>query len=66
VLPAGPIRKKRCARGTRDYRVCLREKVAEVIKAGGALDDVYQVDQSAELNLHTAGRVYRAMASSRR
>jgi hypothetical protein len=37
--------------------------VAEVIKAGGALDDV---DQSAELNLHTAGRVYRAMASSRR
>ena len=54
---------------TRDYLVHLREKVAEVIKAGGSLDDAYKVDQSAYMHLHTAdelarsnaGRVYRAM-----
>jgi len=54
---------------TRDYLVHLRAKVAELIKAGGSLDDAYKVDQSAYLHLHTAdelarsnaGRVYRAM-----
>jgi len=54
---------------TRDYLVHLRAKVAEVIQAGGSLDDAYQVDQAAYLHLHTAdelargnaGRVYRAM-----
>jgi rhodanese-related sulfurtransferase/glyoxylase-like metal-dependent hydrolase (beta-lactamase superfamily II) len=54
---------------TRDYLVYLREKVAEVIKNGGSLDDAYQIDQSPYLHLHTAdelarsnaGRVYRAM-----
>ncbi|MCA1979840.1 MAG: MBL fold metallo-hydrolase [Thiobacillus sp.] len=54
---------------TRDYLVHLRAKVAEVIKAGGSLDDAYKVDQSAYLHLHTAdelarsnaGRVFRAM-----
>jgi rhodanese-related sulfurtransferase/glyoxylase-like metal-dependent hydrolase (beta-lactamase superfamily II) len=56
-------------RWTRDYLVYLREKVAEVVKQGGSLDDAYKVDQSPYLHLHTAdelarsnaGRVFRAM-----
>jgi len=54
---------------TRDYLVFLREKVGELIKKGGSLDDAYQIDQSPYMHLHTAdelarsnaGRVYRAM-----
>ncbi|MDZ7585951.1 MAG: MBL fold metallo-hydrolase [Thiobacillus sp.] len=71
VIPGhgGPTDMATVRKWTRDYLVHLREKVAEVIKAGGSLDDAYQVDQSAYLHLHTAdelarsnaGRVYRAM-----
>jgi glyoxylase-like metal-dependent hydrolase (beta-lactamase superfamily II) len=54
---------------TRDYLVYLRQKVGDVVKNGGSLDDAYQIDQSPYLHLHTAdelarsnaGRVYRAM-----
>jgi glyoxylase-like metal-dependent hydrolase (beta-lactamase superfamily II)/rhodanese-related sulfurtransferase len=71
VIPGhgGPTDMATVRKWTRDYLVHLREKVAEVIKNGGSLDDAYQVDQSAYLHLHTAdelarsnaGRVYRAM-----
>ncbi len=71
VIPGhgGPTDMATVRKWTRDYLVHLREKVAEVIKAGGSLDDAYGVDQSAYLHLHTAdelarsnaGRVYRAM-----
>ena len=71
VIPGhgGPTDMATVRKWTRDYLVHLREKVAEVIKAGGSLDDAYKVDQSAYLHLHTAdelarsnaGRVYRAM-----
>jgi glyoxylase-like metal-dependent hydrolase (beta-lactamase superfamily II) len=71
VIPGhgGPTDMATVRKWTRDYLVHLRAKVAEVIKAGGSLDDAYQVDQSAYLHLHTAdelarsnaGRVYRSM-----
>ncbi|MBU1395660.1 MAG: MBL fold metallo-hydrolase [Gammaproteobacteria bacterium] len=71
VIPGhgGPTDMATVRKWTRDYLVHLREKVAEVIKAGGSLDDAYKVDQAAYLHLHTAdelarsnaGRVYRAM-----
>jgi rhodanese-related sulfurtransferase/glyoxylase-like metal-dependent hydrolase (beta-lactamase superfamily II) len=71
VVPGhgGPTDMATVRKWTRDYLVHLRAKVAEVIKAGGSLDDAYKVDQSAYLHLHTAdelarsnaGRVYRAM-----
>jgi len=71
VIPGhgGPTDMATVRKWTRDYLVHLREKVAEVIKKGGSLDDAYQVDQAAYLHLHTAdelarsnaGRVYRAM-----
>ncbi|MDP1645592.1 MAG: rhodanese-like domain-containing protein [Thiobacillus sp.] len=71
VIPGhgGPTDMATVRKWTRDYLVHLREKVAEVIKNGGSLDDAYKVDQSAYLHLHTAdelarsnaGRVYRAM-----
>jgi len=71
VIPGhgGPTDMATVRKWTRDYLVHLRAKVAEVIKAGGSLDDAYKVDQSAYLHLHTAdelarsnaGRVYRAM-----
>jgi glyoxylase-like metal-dependent hydrolase (beta-lactamase superfamily II)/rhodanese-related sulfurtransferase len=71
VIPGhgGPTDMATVRKWTRDYLVHLREKVAEVIQAGGSLDDAYQVDQAAYLHLHTAdelarsnaGRVYRAM-----
>lgn len=71
VIPGhgGPTDMATVRKWTRDYLVYLREKVAEVIKAGGSLDDAYKVDQSPYLHLHTAdelarsnaGRVYRAM-----
>ncbi|MDP1683167.1 MAG: MBL fold metallo-hydrolase [Burkholderiales bacterium] len=54
---------------TKDYLVYLRAKVAEVIKNGGSLQDVYKVDQSPYAHLDTydelarvnAGMVFRAM-----
>ncbi len=71
VIPGhgGPTDMATVRKWTRDYLVYLREKVAEVIKNGGSLDDAYQVDQSPYLHLHTAeelarsnaGRVYQAM-----
>jgi glyoxylase-like metal-dependent hydrolase (beta-lactamase superfamily II)/rhodanese-related sulfurtransferase len=71
VIPGhgGPTDMATVRKWTRDYLVHLRAKVAEVIEAGGSLDDAYKVDQSAYLHLHTAdelarsnaGRVYRAM-----
>jgi rhodanese-related sulfurtransferase/glyoxylase-like metal-dependent hydrolase (beta-lactamase superfamily II) len=71
VIPGhgGPTDMATVRKWTRDYLVYLREKVAEVIKNGGSLDDAYKVDQSPYLHLHTAdelarsnaGRVYRAM-----
>ncbi|MFP5419116.1 MAG: MBL fold metallo-hydrolase [Gammaproteobacteria bacterium] len=71
VVPGhgGPTDMATVRKWTRDYLVHLRQKVAEVIKNGGSLDDAYNVDQSAYLHLHTAdqlarsnaGRVYRAM-----
>jgi rhodanese-related sulfurtransferase/glyoxylase-like metal-dependent hydrolase (beta-lactamase superfamily II) len=71
VIPGhgGPTDMATVRKWTRDYLVYLREKVADVIKAGGSLDDAYKVDQSPYLHLHTAdelarsnaGRVYRAM-----
>jgi glyoxylase-like metal-dependent hydrolase (beta-lactamase superfamily II)/rhodanese-related sulfurtransferase len=71
VIPGhgGPTDMATVRKWTRDYLVHLREKVAEVIQAGGSLDDAYRVDQAAYLHLHTAdelarsnaGRVYRAM-----
>ncbi|MDP2265535.1 MAG: rhodanese-like domain-containing protein [Thiobacillus sp.] len=71
VIPGhgGPTDMPTVRKWTRDYLVYLREKVAEVIKKGGSLDDAYKVDQSPYLHLHTAdelarsnaGRVFRAM-----
>lgn len=71
VIPGhgGPTDMATVRKWTRDYLVYLREKVAEVIKNGGSLDDAYHVDQSPYLHLHTAdelarsnaGRVFRAM-----
>jgi rhodanese-related sulfurtransferase/glyoxylase-like metal-dependent hydrolase (beta-lactamase superfamily II) len=71
VVPGhgGPTDMATVRKWTHDYLVHLRAKVAEVIKAGGSLDDAYKVDQSAYLHLHTAdelarsnaGRVYRSM-----
>ena len=71
VIPGhgGPTDMATVRKWTRDYLVYLREKMAEVIKNGGSLDDAYKIDQSPYLHLHTAdelarsnaGRVYRAM-----
>jgi rhodanese-related sulfurtransferase/glyoxylase-like metal-dependent hydrolase (beta-lactamase superfamily II) len=71
VIPGhgGPTDMATVRKWTRDYLVHLRGKVAEIVKAGGSLDDAYKVDQSAYLHLHTAdelarsnaGRVFRAM-----
>lgn len=71
VIPGhgGPTDMATVRKWTRDYLVYLREKVAEVVKKGGSLDDAYGVDQSPYLHLHTAdelarsnaGRVFRAM-----
>jgi rhodanese-related sulfurtransferase/glyoxylase-like metal-dependent hydrolase (beta-lactamase superfamily II) len=71
VIPGhgGPTDMATVRKWTHDYLVHLRERVAEVIKNGGSLDDAYKVDQSAYMHLHTAdelarsnaGRVYRAM-----
>ncbi len=71
VIPGhgGPTDMATVRKWTRDYLVHLRAKVAEVVKAGGSLDDAYKVDQSAYMHLHTAdelarsnaGRVFRAM-----
>lgn len=71
VIPGhgGPTDMATVRKWTRDYLVHLREKVAEVIRSGGSLDDAYKVDQSPYLHLHTAdelarvnaGRVFRAM-----
>ncbi len=48
VIPGhgGPTDMATVRKWTRDYLVYLREKVAEVIKNGGSLDDAYKVDQS--------------------
>lgn len=71
VIPGhgGPTDMATVRKWTRDYLVYLRARIAEVIQAGGSLDDAYQVDQSPYLHLHTAdelarvnaGRVFRAM-----
>jgi rhodanese-related sulfurtransferase/glyoxylase-like metal-dependent hydrolase (beta-lactamase superfamily II) len=71
VIPGhgGPTDMKTVRKWTRDYLVYLREKVAELIRQGGSLDDAYKIDQSAYLHLHTseelakinAGRIFRAM-----
>lgn len=71
VIPGhgGPTDMATVRKWTRDYLVHLRKQIADVIKAGGSLDDAYKVDQSAYLHLHTAdelarinaGRVFRAM-----
>jgi rhodanese-related sulfurtransferase/glyoxylase-like metal-dependent hydrolase (beta-lactamase superfamily II) len=71
VIPGhgGPTDMATVTKWTRDYLVHLREKIAELIKNGGSLDDAYNIDQEAYLHLHTAeelarsnaGRVYRAM-----
>jgi len=71
VIPGhgGPTDMATVRTWTRDYLMHLRAKVAEVVKAGGSLDDAYKVDQSAYMHLHTAdelarsnaGRVFRAM-----
>jgi len=54
---------------TRDYLAYLREKIAEVIENGGALQEAYEVDQSPYMHLPTAeflarrnaGRVFQSM-----
>lgn len=71
VIPGhgGPTDMPTVRKWTRDYLVYLREKVAELIRNGGSLDDAYKIDQSPYLHLHTAdelarvnaGRVFRAM-----
>jgi glyoxylase-like metal-dependent hydrolase (beta-lactamase superfamily II)/rhodanese-related sulfurtransferase len=71
VIPGhgGPTDMPTVTRWTRDYLVYLRARIAEVIAAGGTLDDAYKIDQSPYLHLHTsdelakvnAGRVFRAM-----
>jgi len=56
-------------RYTRDYLVYLRKKVAELIENGGTLQDAYEIDQSAYINLPTAeflarrnaGQVFQSM-----
>jgi glyoxylase-like metal-dependent hydrolase (beta-lactamase superfamily II)/rhodanese-related sulfurtransferase len=71
VIPGhgGPTDMATVRQWTRGYLTHLREKVAEVIKNGGSLEDAYRVDQAAYLHLHTAdelarlnaGRVFRSM-----
>ena len=54
---------------TRDYLVYLREKIAEVIDNGGALQEAYEIDQSPYMHLPTAeflakrnaGQVFQSM-----
>jgi glyoxylase-like metal-dependent hydrolase (beta-lactamase superfamily II) len=41
-------------RYTVDYLVHLRKKIGELIENGGALDDAYNIDQSAYMHLPTA------------
>ncbi len=56
-------------RDTKDYLIYLREKVAELLDAGGGLDQAYDIDQSPYAYLHTfkelsrlnAGKVFQAM-----
>ena len=56
-------------RYTRDYLLYLREKIAEVIENGGALQEAYEVDQSPYMHLPTAeflarrnaGQVFQSM-----
>ena len=56
-------------RYTRDYLLYLREKIAEVIENGGALQEAYEIDQSPYMHLPTAeflarrnaGQVFRSM-----
>jgi rhodanese-related sulfurtransferase/glyoxylase-like metal-dependent hydrolase (beta-lactamase superfamily II) len=71
VIPGhgGPTDMATVRKWTHDYLQHLRKQVAEVLEAGGTLNDAYQVDQSAYMHLHTAdelarsnaGRVFRAM-----
>jgi glyoxylase-like metal-dependent hydrolase (beta-lactamase superfamily II)/rhodanese-related sulfurtransferase len=56
-------------RYTRDYLVYMRERIGELIDAGGGLTEAYEVDQSAyrgldtfdELARRNAGRIFREM-----
>ena len=64
-----PTNMAQVRRYTHDYLVYLREKVGEVIEAGGTLEDAYYVDQSPyamldtfeELATKNAGFVYAEM-----
>ena len=56
-------------RTTRDYLLCLRGKVQELLDEGGALQAAYEIDRSPYAHLHTfnelarknAGRVFEKM-----
>lgn len=71
IIPGhgGPTDIATVTKGTVDYLVYLREQVAELLDAGGSLEDAYQIDQSAFKHLHTydelaarnAGRVFERM-----
>ena len=71
VIPGhgDPTDMREVTRYTRDYLAYLREKVGEVLDAGGSLQQAYDVDQSPYAHLDTffelarrnADTVYRAM-----
>ena len=71
VIPGhgGPTNYDEVTKYTRDYLVFMREKISEVIDAGGDLQEAYDIDQSRYSHLDTyyelakqnAGRIYREM-----
>ena len=71
IIPGhgGPTNYEEVTKYTHDYLVFMREKIAEVIDAGGDLQEAYEIDQSLYSHLDTyyelakqnAGRIYREM-----
>jgi glyoxylase-like metal-dependent hydrolase (beta-lactamase superfamily II)/rhodanese-related sulfurtransferase len=71
VIPGhgGPTNYAEVTRYTRDYLIYMREKVAALVEAGGALQDAYLIDQSQfshldtyfELKRQNAGTIFREM-----
>jgi len=71
VIPGhgGPTNYDEVTKYTHDYLVFMREKIAEVMDAGGDLQEAYEIDQSQYSHLDTyyelakqnSGRIYREM-----
>jgi glyoxylase-like metal-dependent hydrolase (beta-lactamase superfamily II)/rhodanese-related sulfurtransferase len=66
VVPGhgGPTTMDEVTRYTRDYVAYMREQVQSILDAGGELNDVYNIDQSAYAHLDTYDRLARLNAST--